>query len=182
MSCKRMYMSDEVLQVCELPATVSRGRPAYVHGAHAPTNTMCDAGTPPLHAGMAGLSCARHLHRAGVSFCVLEAADGVGGRVRTDALGGFQLDRGFQIFLTSYPEARAALDYAALELRPFYAGAQTGGLVQPASSVGAYQQQRPTGACHAWSLHAWHVPDTSGGCDTLHLEPDSVRMFLVTAL
>lgn len=74
---------------------------------------------------MAGLSCARHLHRAGVGFALLEAADGVGGRVRTDALGGFQLDRGFQIFLTSYPEARAALDYAALDLQPFYAGAQT---------------------------------------------------------
>ncbi len=36
---------------------------------------------------------------------------------------GFLLDRGFQIFLTSYPEARAALDYEALRLRPFYAGA-----------------------------------------------------------
>ncbi len=80
-------------------------------------------GNWPLRAGMAGLSCARHLARAGVSFCLLEAADGVGGRVRTDAVGGFQLDRGFQIFLTSYPEARAALDYAALDLRPFYAGA-----------------------------------------------------------
>ncbi len=33
------------------------------------------------------------------------------------------LDRGFQIFLTSYPEARASLDYDALALAPFYAGA-----------------------------------------------------------
>ena len=36
---------------------------------------------------------------------------------------GFLLDRGFQIFLTSYPEARACLDYEALQLQPFYAGA-----------------------------------------------------------
>jgi len=36
---------------------------------------------------------------------------------------GFLLDRGFQIFLTSYPEARACLDYEALKLQPFYAGA-----------------------------------------------------------
>ena len=45
------------------------------------------------------------------------------GRVRTDELDGFKLDRGFQIFLTSYPEAEAALDYGSLQLQPFYAGA-----------------------------------------------------------
>ena len=47
-----------------------------------------------------------------------------GGRVRTDAHEGFLLDRGFQIFLTSYPEAAKELDLAALDLQPFYAGAQ----------------------------------------------------------
>ncbi len=36
---------------------------------------------------------------------------------------GFLLDRGFQIFLTGYPEANAVLDYEGLELKPFYAGA-----------------------------------------------------------
>ena len=60
---------------------------------------------------------------AGAGVVVLEAGDGVGGRVRTDAVDGFLLDRGFQIFLTSYPEAQEALDYPALDLRPFYAGA-----------------------------------------------------------
>ncbi|KAG1672459.1 hypothetical protein FOA52_013245 [Chlamydomonas sp. UWO 241] len=55
---------------------------------------------------------------------VLEAGDGVGGRVRTDVVDGFLLDRGFQIFLTSYPEVAATLDYDALELKPFYAGAK----------------------------------------------------------
>lgn len=39
-------------------------------------------------------------------FLLLEASDGVGGRVRTDVVDGFQLDRGFQIFLTSYPECK----------------------------------------------------------------------------
>lgn len=39
---------------------------------------------------------------------LLEASDGVGGRVRTDKVDGFLLDRGFQIFLTSYPEAKAS--------------------------------------------------------------------------
>ena len=72
---------------------------------------------------MAGLSCGARLHAAGVRVRILEAADGVGGRVRTDAVDGFLLDRGFQIFLTSYPEAAALLDYGALDLQPFYAGA-----------------------------------------------------------
>jgi phytoene dehydrogenase-like protein len=73
--------------------------------------------------GVAGLSCARHLQRGGVASVVLEASDGVGGRVRTDRVDGFQLDRGFQILLTAYPEARDLLDYEALELRPFRPGA-----------------------------------------------------------
>ena len=42
--------------------------------------------------------------------------------MQTDEEDGFLLDRGFQIFLTSYPEAQAVLDYKALDLRPFYAG------------------------------------------------------------
>jgi phytoene dehydrogenase-like protein len=33
------------------------------------------------------------------------------------------LDRGFQVLLTAYPEARRILDYNALDLRPFYPGA-----------------------------------------------------------
>jgi phytoene dehydrogenase-like protein len=74
-------------------------------------------------AGLAGLACARHLARAGRRVQLLEASDAVGGRVRTDVVDGFQLDRGFQVLLTAYPEARAQLDYRALDLRPFYAGA-----------------------------------------------------------
>ena len=42
----------------------------------------------------------------GVDFVLLEASDGIGGRVRTDEVDGFLLDRGFQIFLTSYPECQ----------------------------------------------------------------------------
>ncbi|KAK9917191.1 hypothetical protein WJX75_001718 [Coccomyxa subellipsoidea] len=74
-------------------------------------------------AGMGGLACGLELHKAGVNFAILEASDGVGGRVRTDQVDGFLLDRGFQIFLTSYEEAQAMLDYTALDLKPFYAGA-----------------------------------------------------------
>jgi phytoene dehydrogenase-like protein len=74
-------------------------------------------------AGLAGLACARHLLEAGAGVRVLEASDAVGGRVRTDVVDGFRLDRGFQVLLTAYPECQRVLDYAALDLRTFLPGA-----------------------------------------------------------
>lgn len=73
-------------------------------------------------AGLAGLCCAKRLQAAGVSFLVVDAADRPGGRVRTDSTGGFLLDRGFQVLLTSYPEVQSQLDMEALDPRPFRAG------------------------------------------------------------
>ncbi|MGA1557272.1 MAG: NAD(P)/FAD-dependent oxidoreductase, partial [Ilumatobacteraceae bacterium] len=75
-------------------------------------------------AGLAGLACAVELHRAGRPVRVLEASDGIGGRVRTDLVDGFRLDRGFQVMLTAYPEAHRQLDMAALDLRAFDPGAR----------------------------------------------------------
>jgi phytoene dehydrogenase-like protein len=74
-------------------------------------------------AGMAGLACAVQLHRAGRAVRVFEASDGVGGRVRTDVLDGFLLDRGFQVFLDTYPQTRRLLDLEALDLKAFEPGA-----------------------------------------------------------
>ena len=74
-------------------------------------------------AGLAGLSAAREIQRHGLSVIVLEASDAVGGRVRTDIVDGFQLDRGFQVMLTAYPELQSQVDMRALDLRPFDPGA-----------------------------------------------------------
>jgi phytoene dehydrogenase-like protein len=74
-------------------------------------------------AGLAGLACATTLHRAGLDVRVVEASDGVGGRVRTDHVDGFQLDRGFQVLLTAYPELHRQFDVEALDLREFAPGA-----------------------------------------------------------
>ena len=76
-----------------------------------------------IGAGLAGLCCGRRLAQCGVSFRILEGSDGVGGRVRTDIVDGFTLDRGFQIFLPSYPEARRVLEYGPLDLKQFDRGA-----------------------------------------------------------
>jgi phytoene dehydrogenase-like protein len=75
-------------------------------------------------AGLAGLAAATHLHAAGIEALVVEASDGVGGRVRTDLIDGFRLDRGFQLYNPSYPEGQRLFDYAALDLKPFVAGAE----------------------------------------------------------
>ena len=72
--------------------------------------------------GLAGLTCAKTLDSAGVEAILLEASDGVGGRVRTDEVDGFLLDRGFQVLLTAYPEAQQHLDYPALQLQAFEPG------------------------------------------------------------
>ncbi|MGJ5819529.1 NAD(P)/FAD-dependent oxidoreductase [Paludibaculum fermentans] len=74
-------------------------------------------------AGLAGICCARALAKEGVSFQLIEASDSVGGRVRTERVDGFLLDRGFQVLLTAYPEALAQLDYDRLQLCAFAPGA-----------------------------------------------------------
>jgi glycine/D-amino acid oxidase-like deaminating enzyme len=74
-------------------------------------------------AGLAGLAAARTLTDAGLDVVVLEASDGVGGRVRTDLVDGHRLDRGFQILLTGYPELTRWLDLESLSLRRFEPGA-----------------------------------------------------------
>lgn len=76
-----------------------------------------------IGAGLTGLCCARQLLADGISCQVFEADDRVGGRIVTDRQDGFLLDRGFQVFLTSYPEAKEVLSYEALNLAPFASGA-----------------------------------------------------------
>jgi phytoene dehydrogenase-like protein len=73
-------------------------------------------------AGLAGLSAAYHLRRAGLDVAVCEAGDDVGGRVRTDVVDGFRLDRGFQVLLPAYPAVRALPGIKTLRLQPFTRG------------------------------------------------------------
>lgn len=76
-----------------------------------------------IGAGLAGLSAARALRAAGRDVVVIESSDDVGGRVRTDEVDGFLLDRGFQVLLTAYPEMKRQFDMDALDLRAFEPGA-----------------------------------------------------------
>jgi len=74
--------------------------------------------------GVAGLACALSLVRQGVDFLLFEKEPVPGGRVRTDELDDFLLDRGFQIYLPAYPEGKRFLHYRSLDLRPFVPGAR----------------------------------------------------------
>ena len=76
--------------------------------------------------GMSGLASAIELQKAGCTdFLIVDSADAPGGRVRTDIVNGFLLDRGFQVFIDSYPESNSIFDndYSELQLKSFWPGA-----------------------------------------------------------
>ncbi len=76
-----------------------------------------------IGAGLSGLVAAHVLHKAGTAFTLIDSADAVGGRVRSDIIDGFTLDRGFQVLLDSYPSVKQFLDLPALAPRYFDSGA-----------------------------------------------------------
>ncbi|HEY1379042.1 MAG TPA: NAD(P)/FAD-dependent oxidoreductase [Gemmataceae bacterium] len=80
---------------------------------------MADTDVLIVGAGPAGLACGLRLREIGIPFRIVEASDGVGGRVRTDEIDGFRLDRGFQVLLPAAPEVERTLDYGPLDLKPF---------------------------------------------------------------
>ena len=123
-------------------------------------------------AGLAGLTCARELERAGLAVTVLEASDGVGGRVRTDLVDGYRCDRGFQLLNPAYPALRTLVDLDALDLRSFAAGAALAGperdvvVADPRRSPGylartvrsGYLRPRELGRLAAWAAPALASP------------------------
>ncbi|MFB6256879.1 MAG: NAD(P)/FAD-dependent oxidoreductase [Haloplanus sp.] len=74
-------------------------------------------------AGLSGLVAARHLADAGADVTVFERRETIGGRVRTQRVDGFTVDRGFQVLFTAYPAVRRELDLDALDLHAFSPGA-----------------------------------------------------------
>ena len=67
-------------------------------------------------AGISGLSCALELEKNGYHVQILEKENHPGGRVHSDIIDGYILNRGFQVLQTGYPETKRLLDYEKLEL------------------------------------------------------------------
>lgn len=72
--------------------------------------------------GLAGLAAARRLHRAGVPWRLVEASGRLGGRVATDVVDGYLVDRGFQVLNTAYPRLGTLIDTDRLNLGCFTSG------------------------------------------------------------
>ncbi len=73
-------------------------------------------------AGMAGLVCATELESRGLEVRILERADHIGGRIRTEIVDGFRCDVGFQLLNAAYPQVKRLIDVPALEMQLFAAG------------------------------------------------------------
>ncbi len=127
---RRLFLAgfggDDLLQLAAYWDSWCRAPPARTRSGGAQRRAARRSSVPDVvvvGAGVSGLCCARELHAAGLEVLVLERGDRPGGRVRTDDVDGFLLDRGFQVLLTAYPEAQRTLDYERLGLRAFESGA-----------------------------------------------------------
>ncbi|GAB2975978.1 NAD(P)/FAD-dependent oxidoreductase [Streptomyces pseudoechinosporeus] len=107
-------------------------------------------------AGVAGLSAAHRLTSAGVTTVVLEAAPYVGGRMSTEKVDGFRLDRIGRLLSTAYPELRLTPGLDALTLRPFapgvlvHADGRTHRAAEPGSVTSAGGARGALGAARAF--------------------------------
>jgi protoporphyrinogen oxidase len=74
--------------------------------------------------GLSGLSAGVYLKRQGYNnITFVESTDKIGGRMKTDIIDGYTLDKGFHVFFTAYPYAKEVLNYEALNLKYFDSGA-----------------------------------------------------------
>src|SRR4051812_3763657 len=122
-------------------------------------------------AGLAGLRCASTLSAAGLEVTVLESADEIGGRVRTDRVDGFLLDRGFQVVNPWYPALHAAVDVEELGVQRFPAGVRVltddghRTLADPLrvpTDLVATLRNTATRPSELWALARWAAPLLTG--------------------
>lgn len=76
-----------------------------------------------IGAGLSGLTCGWYLKKYSINdITIFESSEKAGGKLKTDRIDGFQLDRGFQVLLPAYPETKKVLDYDKLQLQRFHKG------------------------------------------------------------
>ena len=75
-----------------------------------------------IGAGISGLNCANKLTKGGLTVLVIEKSDSIGGRIKTDIIDGFKLNRGFHVLLTAYPEVKSTFIWEDLSFKKFFSG------------------------------------------------------------
>lgn len=93
-------------------------------------------------AGLSGLTCALELEKKGFTTLIFEKDARIGGRVQTDIVDGFRLDRGFQVLLSSYSVTKAYFKDPYLGFHSFDSGAMM------------WEKGTPTKLYHP----GWHFP------------------------
>ncbi len=83
-----------------------------------------DADVIVIGAGLTGLRAALEVSRAGLTVLVFEKSEYLGGRMSTQMVEGFKLDRGFQVLLSGYPEIKRLRNIDRLNCRSFSSGAR----------------------------------------------------------
>jgi protoporphyrinogen oxidase len=78
--------------------------------------------------GLTGISAAKLFTENKIDFSLFEASDALGGRVRSDNIDGFIIDRGFQIILDSYQNLKSLININDLEPCYFESGAMIGSI------------------------------------------------------
>ena len=77
-----------------------------------------------IGAGLSGLAAAMKIEKHGGSSVLIDAADTIGGKLKTELFeDNYLLDHGFQVLLPAYAELQKNIDLKALNLKYFKSGA-----------------------------------------------------------
>ena len=93
-------------------------------GCSAMGNSKAEPQVAIVGAGVSGLIAALELEKRGYHPIIFDSEKQAGGRVQTDVVSGYQLDRGFQVMLEAYPMVQKYLDLQELELQKLVDGAR----------------------------------------------------------
>jgi phytoene dehydrogenase-like protein len=80
---------------------------------------------PTVHiigSGISGLRCAEIVLDSGLDVKIYEKSERIGGRMKTDIVDGFLLDRGFHVMQTGYPHSISKIDFESLGSEAFSPG------------------------------------------------------------
>lgn len=115
---------------------------------------------PTVHiigSGISGLRCAEILLESGLDVKIYEKSERIGGRMKTDIVDGFLLDRGFHVMQTGYPHSISKIDFKALEAKAFNPGTRIIKTVSGKPKITTYSDpfRRPLSSLRLLGAERW---------------------------